>query len=165
MHLGPTATAIERSGRDSDIARRARRQADEFMADMQAQVALQRAAERDLAELEAQLAAAKLEALPLPDRIERAQRLVQERAAEISDLAEQGGALQAKSICPAARAGRKGPQGAARGRQTGQGSPRPGQGLGGRIRSLSPFRFIRRHQLKKQLPQARERARRWKSAS
>ena len=36
VHLGPTATAIERSGRESDVGRRAREQADQFMADMQA---------------------------------------------------------------------------------------------------------------------------------
>ena len=83
VHLGPTATAIERSGRESDIARRAREQADEFMAEMQAHVALQRAAERDLAELEAQLAAAKWEARPVSERLAEVrqiqERLLQER--------------------------------------------------------------------------------------
>ena len=83
VHLGPTATAIERSGRESDIARRAREQADEFMAEMQAHVALQRAAERDLAELETQLAAAKWEARPVSERLAEVrqiqERLLQER--------------------------------------------------------------------------------------
>ena len=83
VHLGPTATAIERSGRESDIARRAREQADEFMAEMQAHVALQRAAERDLAELEAKLAAAKWEARPVSERLAEVrqiqERLLQER--------------------------------------------------------------------------------------
>lgn len=69
VHLGPTATAIERSGRESDVGRRAREQADEFMANMQAQVALLRAAERDVAELEAQLAAAQWEARPVSERL------------------------------------------------------------------------------------------------
>ncbi len=78
VHLGPTATAIERSGRESDIARRAREQADEFMAEMQAHVALQRAAERDLAELEAQLAQAQWEARPVSERLAEV-RQIQER--------------------------------------------------------------------------------------
>ena len=83
VHLGPTATAIERSGRESDVGRRAREQAVEFMADMQAQVALQRAAEKDVAELETALATARWQATPVEDRLkvanqERA-RLLQER--------------------------------------------------------------------------------------
>lgn len=83
VHLGPTATAIERSGRESDVGRRAREQADEFLADMQAQVALQRAAEKDVAELETALATARWQATPVEDRLkvanqERA-RLLQER--------------------------------------------------------------------------------------
>ena len=83
VHLGPTATAIERSGRESDVGRRARAQADQFMADMQAQVALQRAAEKDVAELETALATARWQATPVEDRLkvanqERA-RLLQER--------------------------------------------------------------------------------------
>lgn len=83
VHLGPTATAIERKGRESDIGRRAREQADQFMADMQAQVALQRAAEKDVAELETALATARWQATPVEDRLkvanqERA-RLLQER--------------------------------------------------------------------------------------
>ena len=83
VHLGPTATAIERSGRESDIARRAREQAAEFMAEMQAHVALQRAAEKDLAELEAQLAQAQWEARPVSERLAEVrqiqERLLQER--------------------------------------------------------------------------------------
>ena len=83
VHLGPTATAIERSGRESDVGRRAREQAAQFMADMQAQVALQRAAEKDVAELETALATARWQATPVEDRLkvanqERA-RLLQER--------------------------------------------------------------------------------------
>ena len=83
VHLGPTATAIERSGRESDVGRRAREQAYQFMADMQAQVALQRAAEKDVAELETALATARWQATPVEDRLkvanqERA-RLLQER--------------------------------------------------------------------------------------
>lgn len=64
VHLGPDATAIKRRGGVSEIEERAMAQAAEFMADMQARVALQRAAERDVAELEAQLAAAQWEARP-----------------------------------------------------------------------------------------------------
>ncbi len=83
VHLGPTATAIERSGRESDVGRRAREQADEFMAYMQAQVALLRAAERDVAELEAQLAAAQWEARPVSERLaevrQEQERLLQAR--------------------------------------------------------------------------------------
>ena len=83
VHLGPTATAIERSGRESDIARRAREQADEFMADMQAQAALLRAAERDVAELEALIEAAQWEARPVSERLaevrQEQERLLQER--------------------------------------------------------------------------------------
>jgi hypothetical protein len=83
VHLGPTATAIERSGRESDVGRRAREQAAEFLADMQAQVALLRAAERDVAELEAQLAAAEWEARPVSERLAEVrqiqERLLQER--------------------------------------------------------------------------------------
>ena len=83
VHLGPTATAIERSGRESDVGRRAREQAAEFMAEMQARVALQRAAERDLAELEAQLAQAQWEARPVSERLaevrQEQERLLQER--------------------------------------------------------------------------------------
>ena len=81
-HLGPTATAIERSGRESDVGRRAREQADEFMADMQAQVALLRAAERDVAELEAQLAAAQWEARPVSERLAEV-RQEQERLLQV----------------------------------------------------------------------------------
>lgn len=83
VHLGPTATAIARSGRESDVGRRAREQADEFMAYMQAQVALLRAAERDVAELEAQLAAAQWEARPVSERLaevrQEQERLLQAR--------------------------------------------------------------------------------------
>ena len=82
VHLGPTATAIERSGRDSDIARRAREQADEFMADMQAQAALLRAAERDVAELEALIAAAEWEARPVSERLAEV-RQEQERLLQV----------------------------------------------------------------------------------
>lgn len=53
----------------SEIEERAMAQAAEFMADMQARVALQRAAERDVAELEAQLAAAQWEARPVSERL------------------------------------------------------------------------------------------------
>ena len=85
VHLGPTATAIERSGRESDVGRRAREQAAEFLADMQAQVALQRAAERDVAELETALATARWQAAPVEDRLKAArethQQLLQERSA------------------------------------------------------------------------------------
>ena len=82
VHLGPTATAIERSGRESDVGRRAREQAAEFMADMQAQVALLRAAERDVAELEAQLAAAEWEARPVSERLAEV-RQEQERLLQV----------------------------------------------------------------------------------
>lgn len=58
VHLGPAATAIERSGRESEIARRAREQAAVFLVEMQAQAAIQQAAARDVIELEAQLAQA-----------------------------------------------------------------------------------------------------------
>ena len=84
VHLGPTATDIERKGGESDIGRRARAQADDFMAEMQAQVALQRAAEREVAELETQLVNLHWQAMPVEDRLKIAraeqQRLVQERS-------------------------------------------------------------------------------------
>lgn len=86
VHLGPTATAIERSGRESDIARRAREQADEFMADMQAQVALQRAAEKDVAELEAQLSAAEWEARPVSERLATVRKTQARMLQELQDL-------------------------------------------------------------------------------
>jgi hypothetical protein len=159
VHLGPTATAIERSGRESDIARRAREQADEFMADMQAQVALQRAAEKDVAELEAQLAQAKWEAMPMPERIERAQRLVQERAAEISDLAEQRAALY--KLTPFAKSRElveKARQGLPEAAKQAKEARAQAKALEAESESLSPWRFIRRRQVNKQLPEARERA-------
>ena len=83
VHLGPTATAIKRRGGVSEIEERAKEQAAEFMAEMQAHVALQRAAERDLAELEAQLAQAQWEARPVSERLAEVrqiqERLLQER--------------------------------------------------------------------------------------
>lgn len=82
-HLGPDATAIKRRGGVSTIEERAKEQAAEFMAEMQAHVALQRAAERDLAELEAQLAQAQWEARPVSERLAEVrqiqERLLQER--------------------------------------------------------------------------------------
>ena len=83
VHLGPDATAIKRRGGVSTIEERAKEQAGKFMADMQAHVALQRAAEKDLAELEAQLAQAQWEARPVSERLAevrlRQERLLQER--------------------------------------------------------------------------------------
>ena len=83
VHLGPDATAIKRRGGVSTIEERAKEQAAEFMAKMQAHVALQRAAERDLAELEAQLAQAQWEARPVSERLAEVrqiqERLLQER--------------------------------------------------------------------------------------
>lgn len=83
VHLGPTATAIKRRGGVSTIEERAKEQAAEFMAEMQAHVALQRAAERDVAELEAQLAQVKWEARPVSERLAEVrqiqERLLQER--------------------------------------------------------------------------------------
>ena len=78
VHLGPDATAIKRRGGVSTIEERAKEQAAEFMAEMQAHVALQRAAERDLAELEAQLAQAQWEARPVSERLAEV-RQIQER--------------------------------------------------------------------------------------
>ena len=86
VHLGPTATAIERSGRESDVGRRAREQADQFMADMQAQVALQRAAEKDVAELETQLANLRWQATPVEDRLKIARAEQQRLLAAKSEL-------------------------------------------------------------------------------
>lgn len=82
VHLGPTATAIKRRGGVSEIEERAKEQAAEFMADMQARVALQRAAERDVAELEAQLAAAQWEARPVSERLAEV-RQEQERLLQV----------------------------------------------------------------------------------
>ena len=83
VHLGPDATAIKRRGGVSTIEERAKEQAAEFMAEMQAHVALQRAAEKDLAELEAQLAQAQWEARPVSERLAEVrqiqERLLQER--------------------------------------------------------------------------------------
>lgn len=87
-HLGPAATAIKRRGGVSTVEERAKEQAAQFLADMQAQVALQRAAERDVAELEAELAILRLQALPLDQQRERAEQLVAERRAEIDELAK-----------------------------------------------------------------------------
>ena len=82
VHLGPDATAIKRRGGVSEIEERAMAQAAEFMADMQARVALQRAAERDVAELEAQLAAAQWEARPVYERLAEV-RQEQERLLQV----------------------------------------------------------------------------------
>ena len=82
VHLGPDATAIKRRGSVSEIEERAMAQAAEFMADMQARVALQRAAERDVAELEAQLAAAQWEARPVSERLAEV-RQEQERLLQV----------------------------------------------------------------------------------
>ncbi len=86
VHLGPTATAIERSDRESEIARRAREQAQAFMVEMQSQAAIQQAAARDVAELEAQLAQAlqQTEVQAEQQRIERMS--VAELAQEIERL-------------------------------------------------------------------------------
>ena len=82
VHLGPDATAIKRRGGVSEIEERAMAQAAEFMADMQARVALQRAAERDVAELEAQLAATQWEARPVSERLAEV-RQEQERLLQV----------------------------------------------------------------------------------
>ena len=82
VHLGPDAIAIKRRGGVSEIEERAMAQAAEFMADMQARVALQRAAERDVAELEAQLAAAQWEARPVSERLAEV-RQEQERLLQV----------------------------------------------------------------------------------
>jgi hypothetical protein len=85
MHLGPDATAIKRRGGVSTIEERAKEQAAEFMAEMQAQAALLRAAERDVAELEAMIAAAEWEARPVSERLaevrQEQERLLQVRRA------------------------------------------------------------------------------------
>ena len=165
VHLGPTATAIERSGRDSDIARRARRQADEFMADMQAQVALQRAAERDLAELEAQLAAAKLEALRCPIASSAPSAWCKSAPPRSPTWPSSGQRSTSKVHLPSGASWSKRPARRCQRPPNRPRKPAPRPRPWRPNPSLSPFRFIRRHQLRKQLPQARERARRWKSAS
>lgn len=93
-HLGPAATAIKRRGGVSKIEERAKEQAAQFLADMQAQVALQRAAEREVAELQAELDILELQAMPLDKQRERAEQLVVERRAEIEDLAKRRTELQ-----------------------------------------------------------------------
>lgn len=85
-HLGPDATAIKRRGGVSTVEERAKEQASEFLADMQAQVALQRAAERDVAELEDQLAAAKWEALPVSERLATVRETQTRMLQELQDL-------------------------------------------------------------------------------
>ena len=82
VHLGPTATAIKRRGGVSTIEERAKEQAAEFMAEMQAQAALLRAAERDVAELEALIAAAEWEARPVSERLAEV-RQEQERLLQV----------------------------------------------------------------------------------
>jgi hypothetical protein len=82
VHLGPDATAIKRRGGVSTIEERAKEQAAEFMADMQAQAALLRAAERDVAELEALIAAAEWEARPVSERLAEV-RQEQERLLQV----------------------------------------------------------------------------------
>lgn len=83
VHLGPDATAIKRRGGVSTIEERAKEQAAEFIAELEAHAAIQRAAERDLAELEAQLAQAQWEARPVSERLAEVrqiqERLLQER--------------------------------------------------------------------------------------
>lgn len=54
-HLGPAATGIIRRDESSAIVERAKQQADEFMARVQAGAAILAAAERDIKELEGQL--------------------------------------------------------------------------------------------------------------
>ena len=159
VHLGSDATAIKRRGGVSTIEERAKEQAAEFMAEMQAHVALQRAAEKDLAELEAQLAQAQWEARPVSERMERAQRLIQEREAAIADLAERRSELyrlhrlalpraqveeakhEAAELAKAVRAARA-----------------HVQSLEAESEGLSPLRFIRRRQLDRALPEARKHA-------
>ena len=70
----------------STVEERAKEQAAEFLADMQAQVALQRAAERDVAELEDQLAAAKWEALPVSERLATVRETQTRMLQELQDL-------------------------------------------------------------------------------
>ena len=83
VHLGPDATAIKRRGGVSTIEERAKEQAAEFIAELEAHAAIQRAAEKDLAELEAQLAQAQWEARPVSERLAEVrqiqERLLQER--------------------------------------------------------------------------------------
>ena len=86
VHLGPDAMAIKRRGGVSTVEERAKEQASEFLADMQAQVALQRAAERDVAELEDQLAAAKWEALPVSERLATVKETQARMLQELQDL-------------------------------------------------------------------------------
>ena len=93
-HLGPAATAIKRRGGVSTVEERAKEQAAAFMAEMQAQVALQRAAEREVAELQAELDILELQALPLAQQRARAEQLVAERRAEIDDLVKRRTELQ-----------------------------------------------------------------------
>jgi hypothetical protein len=85
-HLGPDAMAIKRRGGVSTVEERAKEQAAEFLADMQARVALQRAAERDVAELEDQLAAAKWEALPVSERLATVRKTQTRMLQELQDL-------------------------------------------------------------------------------
>lgn len=62
VHLGPAAAAIVERGEVSEIAARAKRKADEFMAEVQARVAIQAAAARDVEELERELGEARAKA-------------------------------------------------------------------------------------------------------
>ena len=163
VHLGPTATAIERSGRESDIARRAREQAAEFIAELEAHAAIQRAAERDLAELEAQLAQAQWEARPVSERLAEVrqiqERLIQDREAAIADLAERRSELYKlhRLALPRAQVD-EAKQEAAELAKAVRAARSHVQALEAESEGLSPLRFIRRKQLDRELPEARRHA-------
>ena len=55
VHLGPVATAIQRQGDQSEIAARAKRNADEYISKVTADAAIRQAAKRDIQELEAEI--------------------------------------------------------------------------------------------------------------
>ena len=159
VHLGPQATAIKRRGGESTIEERAKEQADQFMADMQAQVALQRAAERDVAELEAELAILKLQALPLAQQREHWELLVEERRAEINDLSKRYRELQAIHQRAQRRelveeAHRKAP-GLAKAAKAAKASA---EALRAELEATSWLRPFKRARLERELPQAQQRA-------
>ena len=160
-HLGPAATAIKRRGGVSTIEERAKEQAAQFLAEVQAQVALQRAAERDVAELEAELALLKLQALPLADQRQHWEQVAEERRAEIEDLTKRRTELQ--SIYNRAQrrelvedAHRKAPGLA----KAAKAATARAEALRAELEATSWWQPFKRARLERELPEAQERAER-----
>lgn len=165
-HLGPTATAIKRKGGVSKIEERAKEQAREFLAEVQAQVALQRAAEKDVAELEAEVAILKLRAAPLAEQREHWERVAEERRAEINNLTKRRTELQAiynraqrRELVEEAHAKAPGLAKAARA------ATARAEALRAELEATSWLRPFKRARLERELPEAQERAEQLQAAA